>query len=293
MHMPKRSASLLGLLTLLALVAAGAPGWAQQPPPYETRKVADNVYIYRHMGHQSMFVVTPDGVVATDPINPTASKIYLAEIRKITPAPVRYVVYSHHHYDHISGGAPFKEAGATFIAHRRAKEALERLKNPAVVLPDLAIDDKGVLNVGGTRIELHYVGRNHTDNSLVVLLPKEKVLFAVDFLPIKGVLFRGLPDSYYDEWMESIDRVLGLDWDRMIAGHPPQGGIGSKEDVRNLKGYMVDLKEAVRVAAAQGKCFDEAMKEVKLPKYESWARYAEFLPMNVERLCYYWRNGWQ
>jgi len=277
----------------LALALAAPAAVSQQAPPYETRKIADNVYIYRHMGHQAMFVVTPEGVVATDPINPTAAAIYLDEIRKITQAPIRYVVYSHHHYDHISGGAPFKQAGATFIAHRRAKETLERLKNPTVVIPDLVVDDRGVLNVGGTRIELHYVGRNHTDNSLVMLLPREKILFAVDFIPIREVLFRNLPDSYYDEWIESLDRVLALDWDRLVAGHPRQGGIGTKEDVRNLKQYMLDLKDAVREAAAQGKCFDQAMKEVRLPKYEQWGRYAEFLPMNVERLCLYWRNGWQ
>ncbi len=56
---------------------------------------------------------------------------------------------------------------------------------------------------------------------------------------------------------------------------------------------MIDLKENVRMAADQGKCIDQAMKEVKLPKYEQWGRYNEFLPGNVERLCFYWRNGWQ
>jgi len=292
--MSKRSAPLLGLLILLVFVAVGGPGSAQQQPPHETRKVADNVYIFRHMFHQAMFVVTPDGVVATDPINAAAAGIYLQEIRKVTAAPIRYVVYSHHHFDHIAGGAPFKEAGAIFIAHRRAKEKLVALKNPAVVIPDLVVDDTGsVLTVGGARLELHFVGRNHSDNSLVMLLPNEKILFAVDFLPIKEVLFRAMPDSYVDEWFQSIDRVLLLDWDRMIAGHPRGGGIGTKEDVRNLKGYMTDLKEAVRVAASQGKCPDAAMKEVKLPKYESWGRYNEFLPGNVERMCFYWRNGWQ
>ncbi len=122
-----------------------------------------------------MFVVTADGVVATDPINPAAAKIYVEEIRKVTSAPIRYVIYSHHHLDHIAGGAPFKEAGATFIAHRRAKMTLERLKNPAVVIPDLTIDDQSVLTLGGTRFEIRYVGRNHTDDTLVVLLPKEKI----------------------------------------------------------------------------------------------------------------------
>lgn len=282
---------LVGLVTMLLAPAASLV--AQQPPPYETRKVTDGVYIFRHGGHQAMFVVTAEGVVVTDPINPAAAKVYLEEIRKITPAPIRYVVYSHHHYDHISGGAPFKQAGATFVAHRRAKQTLERLKNPTVVIPDLVVDDRATLAVGGTTIELHYLGRNHSDDSLVALLPKEKIVFAVDWLPVREVLFRNVPDSYYDEWLEGIDRVLALDWDRMIAGHPRQGGIGSKEDARNLKQYMIDLKEAVRVASAEGKCFDRAMKEVKLPKYESWGRYNEFLPMNVERLCYYWRNGWR
>jgi glyoxylase-like metal-dependent hydrolase (beta-lactamase superfamily II) len=286
-----RIALLVALVVMLMAPATSLV--AQQPPPYETRKVADGVYIYRHGGHQAMFVVTADGVVVTDPINPTASKIYLEEIRKITQAPIRYVVYSHHHYDHIGGGAPFKQAGATFVAHRLAKETLQRLKNPTVVMPDLVVDDRATLTVGGTTIELHYVGRNHSDNTLVALLPKEKIIFTVDWLPIREVLFRNVPDSYYDEWLEGIDRVLALDWNQMIAGHPRQGGIGSKEDVRNLKQYMLDLKDAVRVAAAEGKCFDQAMKDVKLPKYESWGRYNEFLPMNVERLCLYWRNGWQ
>jgi glyoxylase-like metal-dependent hydrolase (beta-lactamase superfamily II) len=285
-----------GLVLVLTLGLLPAALHAQQqaaPPPYETRKVADGVYIFRHMGHQSMFVVTPDGVIATDPISPHAATIYMQEIRKITQAPIRYVVYSHHHFDHIAGGAPFKQAGAVFVAHRRAKQTLERLKNPDVVPPDMTIDDRGTLALGGTTMELHYVGRNHTDDSLVALLPKEKILFAVDFIPIKEILFRNVPDSYYDEWMQSLDRVLALPWDRMIAGHPRQGGIGDKENVRNLKAYMADLKEAVREPAAQGKCFDDAMKSIKLPKYESWGRYNEFLPMNIERLCYYWRNGWQ
>jgi glyoxylase-like metal-dependent hydrolase (beta-lactamase superfamily II) len=287
------------LTALLALtVLAGSAGAQTAPTPapgptFETKKVADDVYVFRYMGHQAMFVVTSDGVVATDPISPAAARAYVDEIRKITPAPIRYVIYSHHHYDHIAGGAPFKQAGAVFVAHRRAQERLAALKNPDVVVPDEVVDERTVLNVGGTRLELHYVGRNHSDNSLVVLLPKEKILFAVDFLPIREVLFRNVPDSYVREWFLSIDRVLALDWDRMIAGHPRQGGIGTKDDVRALKEYMTDLAAAVRQAAAEGKCFDRAMQEVKLPKYESWGRYKEFLPGNVERFCYYWRNGWE
>ena len=77
-----------------------------------------------------MFVVAPEGVLVTDPISPDTAKVYLAEVRKVTAAPIRFVVYSHHHYDHIAGGAVFKEAGATVVAHRNARLQLERLEEP-------------------------------------------------------------------------------------------------------------------------------------------------------------------
>ena len=108
---------------------------AQQQPPFATTKVdgTDNVYVFRYGGAQAMFVVTKEGVIATDPISygrPQAATTYLEEIKKVTNQPVRYMIYSHHHFDHIAGGKPFKDAGATFIAHKRAKERLEQLKDP-------------------------------------------------------------------------------------------------------------------------------------------------------------------
>jgi glyoxylase-like metal-dependent hydrolase (beta-lactamase superfamily II) len=283
------------LLALLAATAATA-AHAQQPPPFETKKIADDVYLFRYGAHQSMFVVTPDGVIATDPIGyrrPPAVQTYIDEIRKVTPAPIKYVVYSHHHYDHIEGGRPFKDLGATFIAHKNAKAHLETLKNPDVVLPDIGTGDLHVIILGGTRLELHYVGRNHSDNSLVMLLPKQKLLFVVDFIPIEAVQFRDLPDGFLPDFFESFDKVLALDWDRMIPGHPYAGGrLGTKDDVRAAKQYMVDLSDAVKPAALAGKCFDDAMKEIKLPKYEKWANYERYLPGNIERFCEYWGRGY-
>src|SRR6476661_6400358 len=113
--------------TAAALIASAfaVSAQAQQPapPPFATTKVTDNVYIFRYGGHQSMFVVTPAGVIATDPIGERrpAAKAYIEEIQKITKAPIKYVIYSHSHYDHIAGGKPFKDLGAVFIAHRNAQ----------------------------------------------------------------------------------------------------------------------------------------------------------------------------
>ena len=112
-------------------------------------------------------------------------------------------------------------------------------------------------------------------------------------IPVRELIWRGIFDAYYDEWIDSLDRVIELEWTQLIAGHPRQSGVGSKDDVRALKQYMIDLKEAVRVAAGAGKCFDAAMRKIKLPKYEQWQRYSEFLPLNIDRLCHYWLFGWQ
>jgi glyoxylase-like metal-dependent hydrolase (beta-lactamase superfamily II) len=271
---------------------------ATSPPPFATTKVpnTENVYIFRYGGYQAMFVVTPAGVIATDPIGylrPQAVTTYIDEIRKVTKAPIKYVIYSHHHYDHIAGGKPFKAEKAVFVAHRRAKDHLARLKNPDVVIPDVVVDNKHVIRLGGTVLELHYVGRNHSDNSLVMLLPKEKILFTVDFIPIETVHFRNMLDGWVPEWEDSLKRVLALNWERMIPGHPYAGGrLGTKQDVQNLLQYMADLSAATKEAAAQGKCWDTAIKEIKLPKYEKWGAYNQFFAGNVERYCSYWGRGY-
>jgi glyoxylase-like metal-dependent hydrolase (beta-lactamase superfamily II) len=102
-------------------VGLGVAAHAQQPaqPPFATTKVegTDNVYIFRNGNHQSMFVVTSAGVIATDPVaygRPTGGQTYLDEIKKVANQPIKYVIYSHHHFDHIAGGKAFKDAGATF-----------------------------------------------------------------------------------------------------------------------------------------------------------------------------------
>jgi glyoxylase-like metal-dependent hydrolase (beta-lactamase superfamily II) len=284
------------LLAVVALSLVAACAAAQQPPLFETRKLTDNAYLFRYGGHQALFVVTAEGVIATDPIaylRPQAATTYIAEIRKITQAPIKYLVYSHHHYDHIAGGKPFKDAGAIVIAHRNAKTRLEALRNPDVVIPDEAVDDFRAIDLGGVRVELHYVGRNHSDNTLVVLLPKEKLLFTVDYVAVESVGFRDFPDGYFPDMFDSLDRTVALDWERMIGGHPfPGGRYATKDDVRAYKQYLLDLNDAVKAAAAAGKCWDAAMADVKLPKYEKWGGYERFLPMNVEKFCNYWGRGY-
>jgi glyoxylase-like metal-dependent hydrolase (beta-lactamase superfamily II) len=301
-------AHLLGatLLAALPLVASAQPAAAPPTPAaatparpqVQTTKVegTDGVYVFRNGGHQSMFVVTPEGVIATDPIGygrPTGGADYLAEIRKVTDKPVRYVVYSHQHFDHIAGGKAFKDVGATFVAHRRAKERLEQLRDPHTVLPDEAVPDSGRrIVLGGTTLELSYHGPNHSDSTLVMRLPKERIVFIVDTIPVGSFPGRGFIDIQPIETEAFMEQVLKMEWDRLIPGHPGPGDrLGTKKDVQDQLDLLRTASAEMKKLAQEGKCWDPAEREFKLPAYESWPGYAANLQFVARRYCGLWGRG--
>jgi glyoxylase-like metal-dependent hydrolase (beta-lactamase superfamily II) len=267
---------------------------APAPPPTATTKVTDNVYIFRYVGHQSMFIVTPAGVIATDPISERRpAKPYIDAIQAVTKAPIKYVIYSHSHFDHIAGGRPFKDLGATFVAHRNANERIQALKPADVVVPDQVVDEKKVITLGGTALELNYVGKNHSNSTLVMRLPKEKIIFTVDWIPIQGVQFRIMDDTYIPDIEDGLKKVIAMDWETLIPGHPGPGGkqTGTKDNARDQLAYLQDLSSAVKQEVAQGKSYDDAVKDISLPKYLPWPNYKNFLPMNIERYYDFWNRG--
>ena len=285
---------------LAALLAMSLAAHAQAParPQVATTKVegTENVYIFRNGNHQSMFVVTNDGVIATDPIGygrPTGGQTYLDEIRKVTDKPVKYVIYSHHHFDHAAGGKAFKDAGATFVAHEKAKQQLAVLKDPHTVLPDETVTDAGrVIQLGGTSLELKYLGLNHSDSMLVMRLPKEKIIFVVDTLPVGQVPGRGMIDFYPLQAEGFIKQVIALDWDRLIPGHPgPNDRLGTKKDAQDQLEFLQDASAEMKKLAQDGKCWEPAEKEFKLSKYESWPGYAAGMPFVARRYCGLWGRG--
>jgi glyoxylase-like metal-dependent hydrolase (beta-lactamase superfamily II) len=284
------------LLFILAIISAAAQ--AQQRPLYQTTKVegTDGVYIFRYGNHQAMFVVTRAGVIATDPIaygRPEAAVTYIEEIKKVSDQPIKYLIYSHHHYDHIAGGKPFKDAGARIIAHKRAKERLERIKDPFTPLPDETFEKNRTLKLGGTVLELTYLGPNHSDSNLVMRLPKENLVFIVDAIPVGAMPGRGMIDFYPLETEQFMQRVLKMDWQRLIPGHPgqPADRLGTKKDVEDQLAFLRDASEEVKAAARAGKCWDAAEKEVKLQKYQNWPGYQNNLQFVVRRYCGLWGRG--
>jgi len=262
-----------------------APGTSAQPstPDNEITKLADDVYLFRHRFHQSIFITTPKGVIVTDPINSDAAAWLKAEITKLTDQPVRYVIYSHHHNDHITGGSVFADT-ALFISKVAARPKILQAADPQTPVPDLTFTDRMFIDLGGKHLELIYTGRNHSDNSLVVLLPQSKLLFAVDFIPVETVAYRALPDGYPDDWIDSLRQVESLEFDTLVPGH---GKIGRKEHVLRFRGYLEDLRAAVQEQVKKGASIEEAKKAVQLPKYEQWQRYTDWFPENVEGMYRY------
>jgi glyoxylase-like metal-dependent hydrolase (beta-lactamase superfamily II) len=260
--------------SLLALLAS----WAvAQAPIREITQITEEVYRFRNNNHYSIFAATRAGIIATDPINAEAAQWLKAELQRRFNRPVKYLIYSHDHADHIAGGEVFADT-AMVVAHDNAKAAIIGERRPTAV-PQLTFSDRMTIELGGTVLELSYVGRNHSDNSIVMRFPRERLLFAVDFIPVESVAFRDFPDAYIEDWIESLRRVELMEFDILVPGHGP---VGRKEHVRMFREYMEDLRGAVLQYAREGKSPEEMKTLIKLSKYEKWAGYQQMFPLNIE-----------
>ena len=208
------------------------------PPKFEATKVAESVYSFRYQFHRNMFLVTSDGVIVTDPLSPDAAAAMMGEIRKVTDKPVRYVIYTHEHWDHALGGKIFKDAGAKFISQENCLQAFRSRPNPALVVPDETYKDRRDIKLGDTTVELHYFGRNHGNCMTVLRLPKEKILVAADIVGHKRVAFRAMPDYWPADWIEFAEENREA---RFRTGHSRpwragRSGRGSAADARISRG---------------------------------------------------------
>src|SRR5215510_5412563 len=130
----------VGWLLILGLPGPEVPA-QQSRPDNEITKLADDVYLFRHQFHQAIFITTSQGVIVADPISAEAATWLKTEIKKLTDQPVRYVVYSHHHNDHITGGSVF--AGqAIFVSHAAARVNILQAADPTTPVPDLTFTDR-------------------------------------------------------------------------------------------------------------------------------------------------------
>ena len=269
---------LLSMLGLAVLATLPAPALAQDPPKRAITQIAGDLYRFQNNNHFSVFLVTPEGVIATDPINAEAAKWLKDEIKTRFNQPIKYVVYSHDHADHVSGGEVFADDGAVVVAHAQAKADILANAVPTAV-PAVTFTDNLTLTLGGKTVELKFLGKSHSDNMIVAHFPAERTLFTVDFISAKRMPFRTFPDGFMPDLINAIDKVGEMDFDILAPGH---GALGTKQDAADHGQYVKDLKTQVETAVAAGKSLDEMKASITMAKYADWGQHKEWLAENIE-----------
>ncbi len=264
------------MAAVLLLCVAAVSSQAQEVKR-EITKIAGDLYRFQNKFHYSVFLVTPEGVIVTDPIDADAAAWLKAEIASRFNQPIKYLVYSHDHRDHIAGGEVFADT-ATVIAHENAKATIIGEKRPTAV-PDVTFTDRMTVELGGKTVHLLYLGPSHSDNLIVMHFPEERALFTVDFISVKRLPYMNLSDSYFPDWIQAIRRVEALDFDILVPGHGP---LGTKADAADHGDYLQDLYDAVLAAARAGQSLEQMRAGIKLEKYQGLGRYDDWLVLNIE-----------
>ena len=277
-------------------MAAIVPGMAQAAAAVKAVEVAENVWMVqgeaalgssanRNFISNAGFVVTEEGVVVVDALgSPALANELIAEIRRITPQPIRYVVVTHFHADHIYGLQAFKAAGAQILGHPSGREYLfsetAKLRLEAS-RQDLApwidaqtqllgadrwlTDAQTELRLGSYLFQVRHVGPSHTPEDLVVFVPKAGVLFAGDLVFRGRIPFVGQADSR--QWIASLGGLIAFAPRVMIPGH---GGVSTDPmaDLTLTRDYLVFLRKSMGEAAQNLEPFEEAYAKADWSRFE-------------------------
>jgi glyoxylase-like metal-dependent hydrolase (beta-lactamase superfamily II) len=267
---------------------------------FTIKKIGEGVYAAigadgGKAGSNAGFVIGSNGVVVIDTFEDQApARDLLAEIRKITNLPIRFVVNTHYHLDHTGGNAVFAQAGATILAHRNLRGWLrtENLKffgaNPkpeqkamvaALVMPDEVYSDAVDIYLGDRQIQVRYM-LGHTGGDSVITVPDANVVFGGDLVWQKHL--PNLIDATTSEWVKTLEKLLADHPSAtFVSGH---GDIATVSDVHDFHDYLVTLRDDVAKAHAAGKS-DQALVDAVLPqlqdKYGSWGFFKGFSTRNI------------
>jgi len=220
-----------------------------------------------------------------EPVSSEHSAVMLEEINSITSEPIKYVFYSHNHWDHASGGQVFKDVGATIIAHEYANQYIESNLGPDQILPDEIWSGRQYdVTVGTVKLELYYFGGSHGVGMTAFLLPQQKVAYFADTVSPNRVGFATLPDFDIKQWQNTLEEYLKLDFEQAVFTHnmysePLKGG--DKEDVVQTIAFLRDIRSGIYEELEKGTDPMLIPTTLKLPQYSHWAMYDEWLAMNI------------
>jgi len=255
------------------------------------------------------FLVTPEGIILTDPINTRTATWLKAELKKRFDLPVKYLIYSHSHDDHSSGAAVYDEA--IVVGHENVVGEFEIWDDPSIdiddfdgfdgdpkmfaefrkgnpaVFPDITFRDRMSIELAGKTVNLIYLGKGHSDNLIAVHYPEERAVLTVDLLWIDRVSFLDLPfKHYFPDLFGGLRIVEAMDFDILLTGHGVpgmgKGATGNREDVAEFREYFEAVYDEVTKAMEQGLSKDEAVASIELPQFSHMGMYDKWFKLNVE-----------
>lgn len=272
-----------------------------QNPDFTVKKLADGVYAAISPdrgkgGSNAGFVVGSNGVLVVDTFQDVGpARDLLAEIRKVTNLPIRFVVNTHYHLDHTGGNAVFAEAGATILAQRNLRGWLrtenlkffgatpkpeDKARVESLVLPDMVYSDAVDIYLGPRLIRVRYM-LGHTGGDSVVIVPDANVVFGGDLIWQKHL--PNLIDATTSDWVKTLEKLLGdHPTATFVSGH---GDVASPDDVRDFLDYLVALRDDVSQAQAAGKSGQELVDAVSAQLKEKYGQlgFQGFLPRNIQQ----------
>jgi glyoxylase-like metal-dependent hydrolase (beta-lactamase superfamily II) len=296
-------AGIVAALCMGTALLASAKTSAPYPPidePLHVQRVA-GTDVYYVIGHPAVpaqrnegftsnagFVVTKAGTVVFDTLGtPSLGFALLQAIRKTTDQPIRYVILSHYHADHVYGLQAFKDhTDATIIAQQKAYDyihsltATQRLaqrrqalapwvnKNTRVVAPDITFSNKLTLKLGGVAFRLLYAGPAHSPSDIMMMVEPGNVLFAGDIVQNHRIPAMDGPDVDTANWLKGLETVRKLNPRFIIPGHgQPSNNAISAIDFTH--GYLVYVRTQMKKAADNWEDFDAAYKQTDWSKYRT------------------------
>ncbi len=293
-----RSTTILWLGCAL-LAALMTPATAQTPLPapvqgHEVTEIGPGYFTFRHKGLRNIFLITRDGVIVTDPIDPEAARVLREEIRQRTPLPVKYVVYSHQHWDHVRGGKIFKDEGARFVSHERCVAHFKDLPEKDIVMPDETFaGDRYQLKLGERTLQLRWLGVNHGDCLIVMTPDHVNVPFIVDLGTAGGMPLPFIADYSLHNWVRSLRELEGWDFTEYVGGHgialAPKSRLAERREY--LEALMSETKRELDAGTPLAQIPDRVAAALQ-GRFQHLRGFNGIVRDNVRRTITYYGMGW-
>ena len=197
------------LLTIIAsfLISFYYPSWAEVTIEHLT----EDLLVFDQGENRGLLIIGAEGIAVIDPLNQEAAIVLKEFIAENYTQTVTHVVYTHSHWDRITGGKIFKEQGASFVANKECKLFLSGNANPNVVEPDVYFDQTYVIELGSQTVELHYFGPSHGECLIAVKIQPANFLFIADLLDTTGPSFPNDPTLPYLRPATLISVLSGME----------------------------------------------------------------------------------